>query len=159
VNLFAADHKPRQFVVSARDRCDYTIDRIRTIRTERYRYIRNFLTDRPWMQPQYRDGRDFVEAVCKMYKAGELNEVQARFYGPDRPAEELYDMQADPHQINNLAKDPAHKKELQRHRAILEKWIKDTDDKGQYPESKESLAGVHQRWKDKCVNPEYKILR
>ena len=159
VDLFARDHQPREFVVSARDRCDYTIDRIRTIRTDRFRYIRNFMTDRPWMQPQYRDGRGVVREVRRMYEQGELNEVQARFYGPDRPAEELFDMQNDPHQINNLAHDPAHTHELKRHREILEKWIKDTDDKGQYPESQESLAGVLKRWGNKCVNPEYDALR
>ena len=111
------------------------------------------------MQPQYRDGRGVVREVRRMYEQGELNEVQARFYGPDRPAEELYDMQNDPHQINNLAHDPAHTHELERHREILEKWIKETDDKGQYPESQESLAGVLKRWGNKCVNPEYDALR
>ncbi len=158
-NLFAKDYVPRQYVISARDRCDYTIDHIRTLRTEKYRYIKNFLTDRPWLQPQYRDGRDFLEVVRKMYKAGELNPTQARFFGPKRPAEELYDMEKDPHQINNLADDPAYSKVMTEHRKILNDWMKRTDDKGRYPESDEGLLAVMLRWKNKCVNPEYDRVR
>jgi hypothetical protein len=40
-------------------------------------YLRNFLTDRPFMQPQYRDGRDYVEVPRELYKAGKLNAVQS----------------------------------------------------------------------------------
>ncbi|MEN8663166.1 MAG: hypothetical protein ACN4GF_11525 [Lentimonas sp.] len=52
-NLFNAEYQ-RDYVIGVRDRCDFTIDRIRTVRTEGFRYIRNFLTDRPYMQSQYR---------------------------------------------------------------------------------------------------------
>lgn len=151
--------KEREFVISARDRCDYTIDRIRTVRTDRFRYIRNFMTDRPWLQPQYRDGRDFLEVPRQMFKEGKLNEIQAKYFADERPAEELYDLKNDPHQIKNLANDPAYTKELKRHREILQHWIKKTDDKGRYPESEEGLLEVLIQWKDKCVNPEYEPVR
>ncbi|MCK5944470.1 MAG: sulfatase, partial [Planctomycetes bacterium] len=55
----------RPFVVSARDRCDYTIDRIRAVVTDRYRYIRNELPDRPYMQPQYRDAWRITKVLRK----------------------------------------------------------------------------------------------
>ncbi len=158
-DLFAKDYKARKYVISARDRCDYTIDRIRTVRTEKYRYIRNFMTDRPWLQPQYRDGRDFLEGVRKMYKAGKLNKVQARFFGPTRPKEELYDLTKDPHQINNLADNKEYADVLAKHRKILDDWITRTDDKGQYPESDNGLLEVMLQWRNKCVNPEYKRVR
>ena len=158
-NLFGKDYKARDYVISARDRCDYTIDRIRTVRTEKFRYIKNFLTDRPWMQPQYRDGRDFLEVVRKMHKAGKLNKIQSRFYDKKRPSEELYDMENDPHQIHNLANDPKYAKVLNTHRTILHDWMKRTDDKGQYPESDEGLLAVMLRWGNKCENPEYERVR
>jgi len=41
---------PRQYVFGGRDRGDETVDRIRTVRTERYRYIRNFMPERPFLQ-------------------------------------------------------------------------------------------------------------
>ena len=38
----------------------------------------------------------------------------------ERPVEELYDTQTDPHEIDNLAADPTHAEELLRLRAALE---------------------------------------
>ena len=159
VNLFGSEFKPRKHVISARDRCDYTIDYIRSVRTDRYRYIRNFLTDRPLLQPQYRDNRDYTIFLRKAHQAGTLPPlVDKIFFGP-RPREELYDLQQDPHEIRNLAGDPALQKVLQEHREILANWQKRTDDKGQYPESDAGLREVLNQWKDKCVNPEYDRIR
>ena len=157
-DFFADDHQPRDYVVSARDRCDYTIDRVRAVTTKKYKYLRNYLTDRSFMQPQYRDGRAHMEVCRQLYKEGKLNEVQAFKWGPRVP-EELYDLENDPHEINNLADDPAYAEVLAEHRAILERWVKETDDKGQYPESVESLRGVLKRWNKQAVNPEYDKAR
>jgi arylsulfatase A-like enzyme len=159
VNLFGDEFKPRKHVISARDRCDYTIDYIRSVRTDRYRYIRNFLTDRPLLQPQYRDNRDYTIFLRKAHQAGTLPPlVDKIFFGP-RPGEELYDLQEDPHETRNLAGNPAFQKVLQDHREILANWQKRTDDKGQYPESDAGLREVLNQWKDKCVNPEYDRIR
>ncbi len=49
-NLLAPDYK-RDFVISARDRCDFTIERVRAVTTKRFKYLRNFMTDRAFMQP------------------------------------------------------------------------------------------------------------
>ncbi|NNM28142.1 MAG: sulfatase, partial [Akkermansiaceae bacterium] len=95
-NLFAPDFKPREHVISARDRCDYTIDRIRSVRTDRFRYIRNFLTDRPLLQPQYRDNRDYTRFLRQGHADGTLPKLTEEiFFGP-RPAEELYETGMDP---------------------------------------------------------------
>jgi arylsulfatase A-like enzyme len=150
--------KPREYVISARDRCDYTIDRVRTVTTKKYKYMRNFLTDRTLMQPQYRDGRKHMEVCRQLWKDGKLNAVQA-FKWEARVPEELYDLENDPHEINNLADDPKYANVLAEHRGILEKWIKQTDDKGQYPESVDSLRGVLKRWSKQAVNPEYEKAR
>jgi len=158
-NLFAEDHQPRQYVISARDRCDYTIERVRAVTTKRYKYLRNFLTDRPFMQPQYRDGRDYVEVPRQLYKEGKLNPIQAAMWIEKRVPEELYDLENDPFETVNLASDPKYAEVLQRHREILNRWIKQTDDQGQYPESVESLRGVLKRWSKEAVNPEYEKAR
>jgi len=158
-DLFAKNHKPREFVVSARDRCDYTIERIRAVTTKRYKYLKNFLTDRPYLQPQYRDGREFTKVWKELYKEGKLNAVQSAFVGPERPSEEFYDLDKDPHEIRNLAKDSKYATEFARHRKILIDWMKETDDKGQYGESTEGLLQVMYRWGKKCVNPEYDAVR
>ncbi len=158
-DVFAKDYKPRNYVVSARDRCDYTIERIRAVTTKRYRYLRNFLTDRPYLQPQYRDGKAVMKTWKQLYAEGKLTPQAAAFVSDKRPAEELYDLEADPHEVKNLVDDPRYAGELQRHREILKNWIEETDDKGQYPESAEGLLQVLYRWGGKCVNPEYEAVR
>ena len=158
-DFFAADHEPREFVIAARDRCDYTIERVRAVTTPRFKYLRNFLTDRPFMQPQYRDGRDYVEVPRKLYQEGKLDEVQSFMWAEERVGEEFYDLENDPHEIRNLVDEPEFAEELERHRAILAKWIEDTDDQGQYPESVDSLRGVLKQWDAKAVNPEYDAAR
>ena len=158
-DLFAPGFKPREFVISARDRCDYTIDRIRTVRTPRFRYIRNFMEDRPFMQPNYRDAWEITQTVRKLHAEGRLGAIQDRFWSDKRPSEELYDLQNDPHEIANLAGSPEFADELKRHRAILEEWIRKNDDKGQYPEDAPNLKYMFDWWGEKCVNPEYDRFR
>lgn len=158
MNVFSDDYD-RYYVVSARDRCDYTIDKIRAVTTKRYKYIRNYLTDRPYMQPQYRDPRPVTKLLRHMAESGQLNAVQMQFYGKQRPAEEFYDLQQDPHQIHNLASDGAAKEQLEQHRKMLATWIRTTGDRGQQPESELGLRAVLEQWEDKCVNPEYTPVR
>jgi N-sulfoglucosamine sulfohydrolase len=159
-NMFAEDFN-RDYVIAAKDRMDYTIDRVRTVVTGRYKYIRNFMTDKPYMQPNYRDGWETLELMRRMYREGRLNEVQARFWSDERPAEEFYDLQEDPHETINLVHSikREHAMELARHRDILYRWIIETDDKGRFPESDEALKAVIKRWGDKAVNKEYDRVR
>ncbi|MEC7867743.1 MAG: sulfatase/phosphatase domain-containing protein, partial [Candidatus Poribacteria bacterium] len=157
-HLFSSNFTPRQYVIAAKDRCDYTIDRIRAVRTQKYGYLRNFMTDRPYMQPQYRDGSNFMTLLHDMYDDGKLNDVQAAFWCLDRPDEELYDLENDPHETINLANNPNYTSILAEHREILNNWIDKTDDKGQYPESEIGLRCVLNRWTHQCVNPEYAKL-
>jgi arylsulfatase A-like enzyme len=154
-NLFANDYKQRNHVVSARDRCDYTIDRIRTVRTERFRYIKNFLTDRILLQAQYRDPQAPTRRLRELHASGKLGKIPEWAFFGKRPAEELYDMENDPHQVNNLATNSKYADELTRHRELLDTWIKETGDKGEQPESKKNLRAIYQRWGKKCVNPEF----
>ncbi len=158
-NFLAADHTPREFIVAARDRCDYTIERIRTIVTPRFQYLRNYLTDRPFMQPGYKDPWPVSLRLREMMARGEMNEAQLVFFGPNKPAEELYDLANDPHQIHNLVQSREHARELERHRQLLADWIATTGDKGQVTEDDAGLIQVLYEWGAKAVNPEYDRLR
>ncbi len=159
-NLFAPGYK-RDFVVAAKDRMDFTIDRVRTIRNdEGFKYIRNFKTDRPYMQLNYRHGREYMVRMDELFKQGKLTEDQARFWGKKRPAEELYDLNTDPHELRNLAGMPRHQKQLRQMRAQLNDWVKQTDDRGQYPEDEPNLRHTYNIWGDaRCINPEYDPFR
>ena len=66
-DFLAKNYQPRKFVTAARDRCDYTIERIRAVVTPRYKYLRNYLTDRPFMQPSYKDPWPVSQALSLIH--------------------------------------------------------------------------------------------
>lgn len=158
-NLFS--DPARKYVISTRDRCDFTIDRIRSVRSKNFRYIKNFMTDRAYTQPTYMDvnGVEFVKTMKKLKEQGKLNSVQERFLSDFRPSEELYDIVNDPFELKNLASEKEYELTLKAHAKVLEDWILKTDDKGQYPENEENLKFMLEIWGDHVVNPEYEVLK
>lgn len=122
----------KQYVFGARDRCDETVFRFRTVRDARYRYIRNFTPERPFLQAnQYKEKQYPVWNLIKeLNKEGKLTPVQAVLAAPTMAPEELYDLENDPHETNNLAKSWAHMPKVIRFREILDQWIEDTNDQG-----------------------------
>jgi len=133
---------PHQYVFGARDRCDETVFRFRTVRDARYRYIRNFTPDRPFLQPnEYKEKQYPVWNLLKeLHAAGQLSPVPDALCAPAMPEEELFDLDADPHEINNLAKSPSHQEARKRLRAVLENWIEQSHDQGRELEPPELAA-------------------
>jgi len=162
-DLFAKSYQEKAHTIAARDRLDYTFDRIRAVRTKRFKYIKNYFPERAYMQAQYRDLHPakfpFMTAYKALFKAGNLTPAQAAFMAQTRPAEEFYDLVNDPHEIHNLARDNNYNQQLEHHRAILTKWIKATDDKGQYSESDAGVADVIKRWGNHCISDECESYR
>ncbi len=131
-DILAKDYQPRQAIFAARDRCDETVDRLRAVRTQDFKYIRNYLNERPHLQPNaYKDYKSIYIALRKAHAEGKLNEVQELLFAPKRPKEELYDLKSDPYEINNLADKPEFKKKLAEMRRRLNRWVKKTGDQGQ----------------------------
>ena len=137
-DILAKNYEPREAAFAARDRCDETVDHMRAVRTQDFKYIRNFLPNRPYLQPcAYKDAKDILITMRQAYKDEVLNKTQRLLFRETRPAEELYDVNADPFEINNLVDDPAYADELSKMRERLENWMVETDDKGRMPESDE----------------------
>jgi arylsulfatase A-like enzyme len=148
-HVFAADYQPRAFIVAARDRCDETVDHIRCVRTQRFKYIRNFLPQRPYLQPNtYKDNKEIILRMRKLFAAGQLNAAQSLIMRSERPIEELYDLQSDPWELHNLAADPDHGQTLVRLRGQLETWMDETNDMGRKPESPAMYASDMQVYLD-----------
>ncbi|MBI5775267.1 MAG: sulfatase [Verrucomicrobia bacterium] len=136
---------PRQYVFGARDRCDETMFRFRTVRDARWRYIKNFMPERPFLQTNDYKERSYPvwNLIKELGAAGRLTDWQKNFYlAPTMPPEELYDMESDPHSMSNLAAStkPEHQAALKRLRAELEKWLVESDDQGRFPEPPEVTA-------------------
>ncbi len=135
---------PREFSFGARDRCDETVFRIRTVRDARYRYLRNFTPDRPFFSKN--DYKERAYPVWNLIKelaaAGKLDPVQAVLAAPVMPAEELYDLDSDPHETKNLvgSSEPEHRAALKRLRAALDQWLAQTHDAGAVLEPPEVAA-------------------
>ena len=158
-DLFSED-AGRDFVISTRDRCDAAIDRIRSVRTDRFRYIRNFYTSKPLMQPQYRMNQPCYKEYRQMWQRGLLNQTQAFFAGDERLPEELYDCQTDPHECQNLANHPAYADELAHLREILTDWMRESGDRGGEKEADELYEWYFNNWPaEQTCSPEFKQFR
>lgn len=138
--------EPNEFVFAGRDRMDEAEDTSRTVRDARYRYIRHYHPDRSAMPHlKYTDHLDtWVEfRELAIQETGQLDrgllpdrltDLQRSVVTTGRPAEELYDVIADPYETVNLAKDPAHATALQRLRTALTRWQERYGDLGLLPE-------------------------
>jgi arylsulfatase A-like enzyme len=131
-DVFAKDYQGREAVFAARDRCDETVERIRSVRTDRFLYIRNFHPQRPHLQPNaYKDGKSIVQALRTLHAAGALDPLSEKLlFAPTRQAEELYEWKVDRWQVQNLAAEPAHRQTLETLRARLDRWMDETNDHG-----------------------------
>lgn len=123
-----------EYIYGFRDRMDERYDMSRAVRDEKYAYIRNFYPQRP--QGTYLDymfQTPTTQVWKRMFDAGELNDAQSFFWQP-KPSEELYDLEADPFQINNLADNAEHRATLERMRKAVLDWMIRIDDVGLIPE-------------------------
>lgn len=149
--LFGKEAKPREYAVTARDRCDETVDHIRSIRKGDYLYIRNYLNKRPHLQPNgYKDKKEILISLREQYKAGKLNDIQKIIFAPERPYEELYNFKLDKFQYVNLVTDIKMQMMLKEMRTMLDKWELKTNDRGRRLESKK----VYIKEMQDILNPE-----
>lgn len=141
--ILGPDAKRREFVFTARDRCDETVDRIRCVRGARYSYIRNYRPDLPYTQPNAYKERQYpaLNLMKELHAAGKLTPVQVLFMAPAKPEEELYDLEADPHEVRNLAGSPEHQAVLREMRAALDRWVEESGDQGAIPEPPAAQRG------------------
>ena len=127
----------RKYLISASDRFDEHVDRIRSIQSKKYKLIVNFDTSKPHALPvSYREKMPMMRKMNEMYFSGELDSIQQLWFQTPKKELEFYDLQADPYEINNLIETPVHnyKSLVNRFRKALEKWIYQTNDLGRISE-------------------------
>ncbi len=117
------------------DRFDEKYDLCRSLRKGRYKYIRHYQAFYPdALQNNYRYIMLAYQEWRRLYHQGKLNAQQRQFFEP-KPVEALYDVEADPHEVNNLAGDPAHAAALKDMRSRMQQRVKGMPDLSFYPES------------------------
>jgi arylsulfatase A-like enzyme len=131
---------PRTYVFSAVDRIAEVPGRRRTVRSKRYRYVRNYHPGRPWLRENRHvvANRDNLWVLRKLEAEDELDPVQAQYLSSSKPPEELYDCRDDPHQVENVVDSMADREVLDRLRNVLDDWVTRTDDQGRFPEYPEA---------------------
>jgi len=143
----------RSYVYGARDRMDERYDIIRAVRDQRFKYIRNYEPFKAYYQyiNTAEKGR-LMREIRRVAADNELPPAAALFMAPHKPVEELYDLKADPHEINNLAADPSYADDLKRMRAAHMAWVLETRDLGLIPEPEIAI-------REKRFGNRYAILR
>ncbi|MCF6285758.1 MAG: sulfatase, partial [Candidatus Hydrogenedentes bacterium] len=129
--LGQAEAPPPAYIYGARDRMDETYDLIRTVRDKRFRYFRNYMPYVTYAQHiEYMDEMPMLQDLRRLHGEGKLNADQEKWFAPRKPLEELYDVEADPHELNNLVEDPKYHDVLLRLRKAHLTWMEETGDVG-----------------------------
>lgn len=117
------------------DRFDEKYDFVRVLRKGKYSYVRSF---QPFnidgLQNNYRYIMLAYEEWRERFESNQLNDVQSQFFLP-QPAEALYDVERDPHEIENLADYPEYARTLQSMRMRLNQRLVEMPDLSFFPES------------------------
>jgi len=140
----------RKFIQGAADRFDAFTDAIRAVRDEQFKYIRNYRPGQGYYLPLgYRERIPTMQELLRLRDKGKLDDIQALWFRENKSHEELYDCIADPHELHNLAADPAYREKLEELRAEMDRWIEEIGDQPNLPES----DLISQLWGGKNTKP------
>lgn len=133
-DLFSEGWQGHAQIFAARDRCGEAVDRIRCVRNRRFKYIRNFHPDKPYLQhSSYKKLSYPVVTLMQVLHAN--GDWDSPLMAADRPKEELYDLQDDPDEMHNVAEDADYADQLVKLRGLMDDWIVETNDQGAIDES------------------------
>lgn len=134
--------EPREYVHLFRGRMDERIDNVRAVRDKQYRYIKNYMPHRIYGQYiEYLWRAPSCRSWEEAFLAGKCNSIQSAFWRK-KPAEELYDVMADPWEVKNLATNPAYADVLKRMRSEMDRWMREIQDTGLMPEGEMSTKNA-----------------
>ncbi|NMM47572.1 sulfatase family protein [Marinigracilibium pacificum] len=124
-----ADSSP--YIFAATDRFDKNYDQSRAVRDKRFKYIRNYITNKSTYLPiSYRENMAIMQELIRLKDKDSLTEVQKLWFKNPKSQELLYDLQNDPHEINDLSDNPQYADKLKSLREANEFFIKEINDKG-----------------------------
>ena len=132
-----------EFVFGARSRADDIYEVSRCVLNEKYIYIRNFMPHQPYVVPAiiFGDSKASYRELWRLKREGKLNPEAMKFFKP-KPYQELYDLEEDPYELENLAEDPQYLDVVQHMREVLYRWIVDYRDVGLLPEAEMMIRSI-----------------
>ncbi len=139
----------RDYIYATRDRYDESYDMIRAVRDKRYKYIRHYYPEKPYLLwIPYRNRHPVMQEMWRLHAENRLAGDQLTMFRP-RPPEELYDVENDRFELTNLADSADHSDVLERMRGALTQWQSDFGDLGDV--SEEQMVA---RWYPNGTQPE-----
>ena len=121
------DRSFRSVVFSEHNWHDYEAHE-RMVRNEDFLYIRNARPGQPQMGPADAVGSPSHSELHALKAIDQLTIAQADIFVVPRSIEELYDLNQDPQQLNNVASNPKYQQHLDKMRKLLEVWTEQTGD-------------------------------
>ncbi|WDE99016.1 sulfatase [Lentisphaera profundi] len=110
-----------EYVFSFRNRMDDRMDMVRSVRDDKYLYIRNYMPFVPNGQfLPYTYNMEATRAWKQYFLDGKTNEIESRFFGDHRESDEFYLYNEDYDNVKNVAL--AHKSDIQKMRRALREW-------------------------------------
>ena len=140
--LMGNDYTPKERIFAERNWHGPSNDPMRSVRTERYHLIKNFdtLLKTPWTPETVPEVRDtFASYPASLFPGG----------ANSRPEIELFDLEKDPYDWNDVADDPSLadvRKELER---AVDQWMVESDD----PLLKGTIPDQINGWPDAPTHP------
>jgi len=139
----------RKYTYAGRDRMDERYDMQRAVRSKTHKYIRYYEPYQPFCQYMNTPEKGgIMQEIREAAKAGTLPAAGQHIVAPFKPKEELFDLQDDPDELNNLANDPKHAALLAEMRQAHADWSDDTKDTGLIPET---ILREWERQADKAI--------
>ncbi len=149
----------RRYAHAFRGRMDERIDLVRSVRDKKYRYIRNYMPHKIYGQYlEYLWKAPSMASWEEAYKAGKLNDIQKKFW-ETKPVEELFDVDADPHNVNNLAGNPTYASVLKELRQANHDYLIEIKDVGFIPEARLSALAQETPLYDYARSGKYDVKK
>ena len=137
---FLGKHKNvsnRKYLFTASDRFDENPDRIRAVRDSKFKYIRNYFPENSHaLNVAYRRQMVLMRHLTSLHLKDKLSDEHDFWFRVPKLKEELYDLENDPFELNNLSNNPDYSDKLKNLSGVLDDWIEEIDDLGRIPEEK-----------------------
>ena len=125
----------RNYSYSASDRFDEVTDKIRAVKTKKYKYIRNYDINKPHaLNNYYRTQMALMRHLTALNESNLLSAEQKLWFNVPKNLEEFYDLENDPFELNNLIGEKKYSKEIENLRIQLDNWIDQINDPVNIPE-------------------------
>ena len=132
---FKKSLEKRKYLFTASDRFDELTDRIRAVKSKKFKYIRNYNTEKPHaLNVVYRTQMNLMKHLNELNKTNSLSEKQKLWFQAPKSPEEFYDLENDPFELNNLIENEEFSSHIYELKLQLDSWLMNINDLGGIPE-------------------------